>query len=101
MKMHNKLQALWMLLILMVPMLLMVPVANALPPANDDFANATVINSLPFQDIINTSEASAKKTTLYLHHAFFQSKILFGTQVHRVPIRWLRLTLSEATTTPL
>ena len=47
MKMNNRLQVLWMLLILMVPMLLMVSVANA-QPANDN--DVTYIDSSPFTD---------------------------------------------------
>ena len=55
MKMNNRLQVLWMLLILMVPMLLMVSVAHA-QPANDN--DVTYINSLPFIDSLDTSSAT-------------------------------------------
>ena len=43
MKMHNKLRLLGITLIFLLPMWLVVPVANAQPPANDDFDNATPI----------------------------------------------------------
>jgi hypothetical protein len=35
--------------------------ANATPPPNDDFANATVISSLPFSDTVNNSEATSEE----------------------------------------
>ena len=43
MKMHNKLRLLGITLFFLLPMWLVVPVANAQPPANDDFDNATPI----------------------------------------------------------
>lgn len=47
-----------------VTMLLALSVTTALaaPPANDDFANRTVIGSLPFQDTIDATEATADPT---------------------------------------
>ena len=43
-------------------MTLSVTVALAAPPANDDFASRTVIGSLPFQDTIDATEATAEPT---------------------------------------
>jgi hypothetical protein len=45
--------------LLVVIGLLNIPIAAAAsPPANDDFADATVINELPFSDAVSTAEAT-------------------------------------------
>jgi len=41
-------------------MLVMPATADAAPPVNDDFANATVISSLPFSDTVDNSEATSE-----------------------------------------
>jgi hypothetical protein len=58
MEMNNKFRLLGLTLIFLVPMWLIVPVANAQPPANDDFDNATVITALPFTVASYTGEAT-------------------------------------------
>jgi len=58
MEMNKKIRLLGLALIFLVPMWLMVPVANAQPPANDDFDNATTITVLPFTDTSNAREAT-------------------------------------------
>ena len=38
---------------------LLVPAtASAAPPANDDFANATVVTSFPFTDVVDITDAT-------------------------------------------
>jgi hypothetical protein len=49
-------------LVAMLLMLLATVTAYAAPPANDSFAGRTVIPALPYQDVIDTTEATADPT---------------------------------------
>jgi PKD domain len=48
------------LAVLALGMLVVPATASAAPPANDDFANATVITSLPFSNVVDISEATTE-----------------------------------------